>query len=213
MNETTSHNQGSSDRILYLLKTKGPQTAAALGKYLQITSMGARQHLQALEQDELVSWDDISSGRGRPSRYWQLTAKAWQQFPDSHGELMITMLDSIQSVFGAEGLDQLISQREHQLSTQYSQAMQDCPAISDKLVRLTELRNREGYMAEWLEDEDGFWFIENHCPICAAASSCQNFCRSELQLFEEIFTGLGEVRREDYILDGARRCSYRITPV
>lgn len=203
----------SSDRILYILKTKGPQTAAALGKYLKITSMGARQHLQALEERQLVNWQDISSGRGRPSRYWQLTPAAWQQFPDSHGELVITMLDSIQSVFGDTGLEQLISQREQQLDQQYHAAMQGRPEIHQKLETLAQLRNSEGYMAEWQEDESGYWFIENHCPICAAAQSCQNFCRSELQLFQSLFADQAKVSREDYILDGARRCSYRISPL
>lgn len=203
----------SSDRILYLLKTKGPQTAAALGKLLDITSMGARQHLQALEERQLVSWEDISAGRGRPSRYWQLTPQAWQQFPDSHGELMITMLDSIQTVFGDAGLEQLISQREQQLDSQYHAALANCPTLEKKLEKLTELRSLEGYMAQWQEDEEGYWFIENHCPICAAARRCQNFCRSELQLFQSLFAEQASVSREDYILDGARRCSYRISPL
>jgi len=64
-----------------------------------------------------------------------------------------------------------------------------------------------------LEVEEGYWFIENHCPICAAARRCQNFCRSELQLFQSLFAEQASVTREDYILDGARRCSYRITPL
>ncbi len=203
----------SSDRILYRLKTKGPQTAAALGKHLDITSMGARQHLLALEERQLVSWEDISSGRGRPSRYWQLTAQAWQQFPDSHGELMITMLDSIQTVFGDAGLEQLISQREQQLDSQYHAALDNCPTLEKKLEKLVELRSLEGYMAQWQEDDESYWFIENHCPICAAARRCQNFCRSELQLFQSLFAEQASVSRDDYILDGARRCSYRITPL
>ncbi|WP_271271613.1 helix-turn-helix transcriptional regulator [Aliamphritea hakodatensis] len=203
----------SSDRILYLLKTKGPQTAAALGKLLDITSMGARQHLLTLEERQLVSWEDISAGRGRPSRYWQLTPQAWQQFPDSHGELMITMLDSIQTVFGDAGLEQLISQREQQLDSQYHAALTNCPTLTEKLEKLAELRSLEGYMAQWQEDEEGYWFIENHCPICAAAQRCQNFCRSELQLFQSLFAAQATVNREDYILDGARRCSYRISPL
>ena len=39
----------STDKILHLLKTHGPQSAAALGEQLQMTSMGARQHLTALQ--------------------------------------------------------------------------------------------------------------------------------------------------------------------
>ena len=41
----------STDKILHLLKTQGPQSAAELGEQLQMTSMGARQHLMTMEAD------------------------------------------------------------------------------------------------------------------------------------------------------------------
>ena len=46
--------------------------------------------------------------------------------------------------------------------------------------------------------------IENHCPICHVASTCLNFCRSELSLFQTL---LGEqyCGRTEHILEGARR--------
>jgi predicted ArsR family transcriptional regulator len=28
-----------------------------------------------------------------------------------------------------------------------------------------------------------YFLIENHCPICAAATECQGFCRAELSNF------------------------------
>jgi predicted ArsR family transcriptional regulator len=54
--------------------------------------------------------------------------------------------------------------------------------------------------------------IENHCPICAAARACQNFCRAELEVFRQALGEGAEVTREEHLLLGARRCAYRITP-
>jgi len=205
--------QSSTNQILQRLKVAGPQTAKALGEHLGMTSMGARQHLQQLELEEQVCWDDISSGRGRPSRYWRLTQEAWNRFPDNHAELTITMIDSVEAVFGSDGLEQMISHREQQISDRYSEALNGQTTLEQKLNTLVDLRNQEGYMAQWLKDESGYWLVENHCPICAAASRCRNFCRSELKLFRQLFASEATVDREDYILDGARRCSYRIHPV
>jgi predicted ArsR family transcriptional regulator len=74
------------------------------------------------------------------------------------------------------------------------------------------MRSAEGYMADWRPvSVDEFLFFENHCPICAAAKSCQGFCRSELEIFR---TALGDgvtVEREEHIVTGARRCTYRIS--
>jgi predicted ArsR family transcriptional regulator len=68
-------------------------------------------------------------------------------------------------------------------------------------------------MAEVKPDgKDGFLFIENHCPICAAASACQGFCTSELDVFRSVMGTGVTVERSEHILGGDRRCAYRVTP-
>jgi len=76
---------------------------------------------------------------------------------------------------------------------------------------LVKQRAAEGYTAEWRLEGAGFVLLENHCPICAAASACSGFCRSELQLFHELLGPDATVERTDDLLTGARRCAYRIT--
>ena len=64
-----------------------------------------------------------------------------------------------------------------------------------------------------VEDSDGaLVLIEHHCPICVAASACQNLCRSELQLFRAVLGDDVEVERTQHLLAGDRRCAYRVTP-
>ncbi|NHZ84221.1 transcriptional regulator, partial [Massilia sp. CCM 8695] len=71
----------------------------------------------------------------------------------------------------------------------------------------------EGYMARVEADAQGWLLIEDHCPICVAARSCQGFCRSELQLFAEVAGLDATVTREQHVLAGATRCVYRIAPL
>ena len=66
-------------------------------------------------------------------------------------------------------------------------------------------------MAEASATDDGFLLVENHCPICAAATACQGFCRSELDAFRRTLGPGCRVDRVNHILAGARRCAYRIT--
>ena len=201
----------STDKILHLLKTQGPQSAAALGEQLQMTSMGARQHLTALEADGWVGFSDEARGRGRPVRLWHLTEQAWQRFPDSHSELTLQLIDNIQQLFGEVGMERLIAQREQQQLARY-QAELTQPALAGRLAALTAQRTREGYMADFRQEEDGSWLLwESHCPICAAARACRGFCRSELALFRQLLAPAG-VEREQYLLEGDRRCLYRIRP-
>ncbi|HHQ4703548.1 TPA: helix-turn-helix transcriptional regulator [Aeromonas hydrophila] len=201
----------STDKILFLLKSHGPQSAAELGEQLQMTSMGARQHLMTLEADGWVSFKDEARGRGRPVRLWHLTEQAWQRFPDSHSELTLQLIDNIQQLFGEVGMERLIAQREQQQLARY-QAELTQPALADRLAALTAQRTREGYMADFRQEEDGSWLLwESHCPICAAARACRGFCRSELEMFRRLLAPAG-VEREQYLLEGDDRCLYRIRP-
>ncbi|WP_461603697.1 helix-turn-helix transcriptional regulator [Aeromonas salmonicida] len=201
----------STDKILFLLKSHGPQSAAALGEQLQMTSMGARQHLIALESDGWVGFSDEARGRGRPVRLWHLTEQAWQRFPDTHSELTLQLIDNIQQLFGEVGMERLIQQREQQQLGRY-QAQLTQPALADRLATLKEQRTREGYMADMRQEEDGSWLLwESHCPICTAARACRGFCRSELEMFRQLLAP-ARVEREQYLLDGDHRCLYRITP-
>ena len=200
----------TTEKILNLLKLNGPLTAKFLADELKLTTMGVRQHLQALEDSQDVIFEDISKGRGRPSRYWRLAENSAGGFDDRHEELTLQLIDSVKVVFGEQGLDQLIKQREQDAYAAYDKEMQKSSSLKEKVATLTELRKQEGYMATWSEEEDAFWLMENHCPICAAATKCQNFCRSELELFQQLFEGVAKVTRTEHIIEGARRCAYRI---
>jgi predicted ArsR family transcriptional regulator len=121
------------------------------------------------------------------------------------------LIEGIRSVFGEAGLDRLIEARQKSIAATYRQALQPYPDLGDRVSALARLRTAEGYMAEFEMQGDGsFLLIENHCPICAAAKTCQGFCRSELALFEAAFGADMSVTRQEHLLSDGRRCVYRI---
>ncbi|MFN2375329.1 MAG: helix-turn-helix transcriptional regulator [Candidatus Binatia bacterium] len=208
--DTTS----ARDRVLFQLKTRGPQTAAALAGRLGVTPMAVRQHLQALEPDGLVTYTDERRKVGRPARLWNLTPAAASRFPDAHADLTVDLLKAVRSTFGEEGLDRLVTERSRQQRTAYLARMPaDGAPLEERLAALAAIRSDEGYMSEWSRQDDGSWLlVENHCPICAAATVCQGLCRDELSLFRELLGDRVSVNRGEHILAGARRCAYRIEP-
>lgn len=177
-----------------------------------MTSMGARQHLLQLEESNLVESFSKAEKVGRPSQYWQLTGEGHQRFPDSYGQLSVSLIESVRTVFGDEGLEKLILQREQDIFHRYIAALEHANSLVARLDTLVSLRSEEGYMASWYKEENSFWLVENHCPICSAAESCQQFCRSELTLFQKCLGDEVSVVRTDHVLEGARRCAYRIEP-
>lgn len=200
-------------RIIDLLKTKGSLTAKVLAQELNLTTMGVRQHMLALEESSEVVFKDEKAPRGRPTRYWSLTQKTNSHFADRHDELTVQLIDSVIAVFGDDGLEKLITNREESSMRSYRLALADRYGVQEKLQTLAKIRSDEGYMATVEQEDDFFWLLENHCPICAAAAKCTNFCRSELQLFQSLLSGLAVISREEHIVEGARRCAYKVIPV
>jgi predicted ArsR family transcriptional regulator len=200
----------SVTRLLHALKSAGPQTAAAIGRRLGISAVAARQHLSRLQQEKLVAFEEQALGVGRPRRLWSLTAKGHGRFPDSHAALTLELIQSARRVFGADGLDRLISAREAASLSHYRLRI-GRGDLGQRVRRLAAVRSEEGYMAEVARAPGGgFLLVENHCPICAAAKLCQNLCRSELALFARVLGPDVEVERLEHIVAGARRCAYRI---
>ena len=201
----------NSDRLLYTLKSRGPLGTSTLARALGITEVGVRQHLAKLHGEGLAAFDDRAGTVGRPKRMWRLTAKGHARFPDTHGDLTVSLIAGIRSVFGEAGLDRLVEARQDAMVAAYRQALEPYPDLGDRVGVLARVRTAEGYMAECEIQGDGsFLLIENHCPICAAAKTCQGFCRSELELFQAAFGVDVSVTRQEHLLSGGRRCVYRV---
>ena len=201
----------TADHVLFLLKTRGPQTAQQLAEKLQFTSMGARRHLEAANKAGFVASEDRADKVGRPARYWRLTDSGHARFPDRHSELTVELISSVREVFGQSGLDKLIRVREVQSEAQYEAKLGKVKKLNERVAKLALARDEEGYMASIEAQSDGsFLLIEDHCPICAAATECQNFCRSELAVFQRVLGSDCTVNRVEHLLSGARRCVYEI---
>ncbi|MDO8902212.1 MAG: MarR family transcriptional regulator [Phenylobacterium sp.] len=202
----------SADDILTHLKTVGPATTAALAARLGISRQATRQQVERLAEAGLVEGRNERAGVGRPRASWTLTTAGHARFPETHAQLTVELLAAVREEFGLEGLNRLIARRESDSARGYQAAMVGADDLEARVRRLAGLRAAEGYMAEWSSTQDGaFLLVENHCPICAAASACQGFCRSELQLFRDLLAP-AKVERIDHILQGARRCAYLVTP-
>lgn len=204
----------AADRILYQLKSKGPDAAAPIARRLGVTAMAVRQHLYRLRERGMVEYSDERRRVGRPARIWRLTERAASRFPDSHGELTLEMIGAVRAAFGEAGLDRLLQERTRRQLKDYRERMRGAgTSLFRRAQALAEIRREQGYMAECVRNRDGSILLaENHCPICAAASTCQGLCREELSLFRAVLGGRVKVERTDHIVAGARRCAYTITP-
>ena len=197
--------------LVHLLKTEGPLTSAQLADRLSLTAMAVRQHLYALHSEKFVTVEERRVPIGRPAKHWQLTAEADRFFPEAYAELSVSLIGALGEAFGVAGLKRVLETRLARQQAGYAERIKTSASLKEKLQQLARIRTEEGYMAEVKAGEKGsFLFIENHCPICAAATQCQGFCTAELDLFRKVLGPDVGIEREEHIISGARRCAYRV---
>jgi predicted ArsR family transcriptional regulator len=203
--------EAGARQVLELMKGMEAQTAEQLAARLGMSAVGIRLHLNALAEKGLVRFEERRGRVGRPLRVWSLTDAADVGFPYAHAALAVDLLASIKDLYGKQALRRLVVEREKNMLARYRGALADLKTLAKKVACLAALRSEEGYMAEARKTARGMLLVENHCPICAAAKECQQFCRSELRVFQQALGDEVKVERVDHILAGARRCAYLVT--
>jgi predicted ArsR family transcriptional regulator len=213
-----STNQKATPRtrqaILNLLKREGAMDSQTLADYLQVSAMAIRQHLYAMQDEHLVTYQEQSRAMGRPAKLWQLTPEADRFFPDGYAELTLGLLESVLEAFGNQGLEKLLKVRTRHQINAYRSFIPPETGLKEKIELIAKIRTNEGYMAEIQPlDTDAWLLIENHCPICAAATACTGLCAQELEVFQTVLGQGITVERTEHIIAGARRCAYLVRKI
>jgi predicted ArsR family transcriptional regulator len=198
-------------RIVDHLKRVGACTTGDLANALDVTTQAVRPPLAELEAKGLVGAEPVSTGvRGRPPLGWALTPIAIDLFPDRHRDLTVELLDAMKSALGEDALEQVLLERDRFQLAAVEAEMPEGADVATRVEVLAAARTRQGYMAEVVDDGDSVLLVEHHCPVCAAATTCQGLCANELELFRTVMGPTAEVERTQHLLSGGDRCVYRI---
>ena len=168
---------------------------------------------QQASRPDCIAVDSEPPGCGRPPAHWALASHASELFPDRHADLTVDLIESIRHALGDEALEQVVQVRAGRQLAVYRQALDGTDDTLARVRRLADLRTAEGYLADTSIDGDSITLVEHHCPIHAAASACGGLCSAELELFRSALGSNVTVTRDQHVMAGARRCSYRITPI
>jgi predicted ArsR family transcriptional regulator len=195
-------------RILTLLKEKGELTADELAELLGISSVAIRRHLTKLESDQLVAYQEVQRGMGRPSFVYRLGEAAASFFPRRYEELATTVLETIRELYGAEAIDAVFRVRSEHLIADYRRKVNG-KTLDARLDQLAKLREADGYMSTWEIDDDGAYVLrEANCPIIHAAEGCGSACTYDQTMLEKVLGA--EVIRISHLINGDGACTYEV---
>jgi predicted ArsR family transcriptional regulator len=200
--------------VLYAVRRRGEATADQVADGLGMTVSGARQHLTALVEAglaEAVESAEATGKRGRRALVYSVTPTGDALFPKAYGELTNELLGYLADE-EPETVDRLFARRREARIAGAQARLGGLGTLREQVAELSRILDEDGYLASWEEPAPGeFLIVEHNCAIWAVASRYGQACASELDFIRTVLP-TATVERTQHMIEGARRCAYRITP-
>ncbi|MFQ6043156.1 MAG: helix-turn-helix transcriptional regulator [Candidatus Poribacteria bacterium] len=194
-------------QILLCLKKSMGMTVSQLADTLGLSSMGVRQHLAILGRDNMVRYDWERRDRGRPRYVYKITETADELFTKHYLLTSIEILDAIHDLYNDEGVEQVLRKRMERRMEEYLSQLTG-ETLDEKVIKLTSIRDAQGYLSEFEETEDFFMLKEYSCPNVQIATRYPQVCEYEEELLSNLLKA--EIVRECTVKNGSHFGVYRI---
>ena len=214
---TTTHQPSTKQDILQYLLKQERATAQELADALDISPQAIRRHLKDLEAEELIEYKSVQVGMGRPQHVYSLSRKGRDRFPNHYGEFAVSLLDTLTETLGQEQASSILRKQWQRKAQEYRDKV-GTGSVQERVAKLVEIRQSEGYMAEWhvLESnklnngtEPQFILTEHNCAISNVAESFPSVCGHELEMFAAVLPDCS-VERTHWLNQGEHQCGYLI---
>jgi predicted ArsR family transcriptional regulator len=196
------------ERIIFLLKKKGPLSIDDLSRQMGITPMGIRQHLISLERKGFVDYIARRYGVGRPAFLYRLTERADDLFPKTYHNFIISTLKDIERNEGRNRVDEIFRWRKEKILRDRREALSDKKSLQDRVYALKDILESDGYLVDLDMDDNNFILREFNCPIAKVATEFKEACKYELQTYRELLRK--DVMRQECMAEGSPSCTYVI---
>ncbi len=199
------------DRVLSLIVSVGPITAAALADELGLTSAGVRRHVSALLDDgHIVDHQPagpLIRGRGRPARAYVATPGGQQALASAYAEVAV---DAMRFMRDTGDLEKFIESKSAAFERELAASVPQQAPMADRVAALAQALGRRGYATSVRPGPKGLTvqLCQGHCPVQSIAEAAPEWCEAEARAFSRILDV--HVQRLSTLAGGAHVCTTTI---
>jgi len=191
---TTTQPASTKDDILQYLLKNGQSTAQDLAEELSISPQATRRHLKDLEGEGLIEYFAVQNKIGRPQHIYRLSRQGRGRFPHNYDNFAVSFLNTLVETVGEQQVGEILKKQWQRKAAEY-QLRLGKGSLGERMRKLLEIRQEEGYMAELVALE-----AENSYP---------SICGHELEMFALLLPDC-TIERTHWINQGEQRCGYLI---
>ena len=199
------------ERVLSLVASTGPITAADLAQGLGVTPAAIRRHLTALLDSSLIADHNrpgpLDRGRGRPAKAYVATAEGQRALTSAYSDVAVEAMDYLRA---SGALPAFVAQHQARLEASLSPVVDKNAPLSDRVIALADALGEEGYATSVRPGPGGYTvqLCQGHCPVQSIAEAAPEWCEAEARAFSNILDV--HVQRLSTLARGAHVCTTTI---
>ena len=195
-------------KVLRLLKKHGSCTVGFLSQQLGLSSNAIRQHLSALERDNLLTQHPVKNGPSRPASVFSLTPEAESLFPKRYESLAIGLIHEMASHEGGTRTGNWLAQVGASAAEEYLDRVAHL-SMEEKLAEVRGIMEERDSIAGWSQAELGVTIQDYNCPYAAVAQRHPEVCQVQRSFLQRLL----RPATVDITCDPEEsRCGFLITP-
>jgi len=201
----------TKDKILYILKKDNEISIKELMEYFTISEVAIRRHLNDLIREQFVKEKVVKQSIGRPYHLYSLTSKGHETFPNQYDQLPVELLKDLEDLHGEEVVNDVLKKRIEREEEELIEQLANSDDFEEKIKKMTEFQEEKGYIIDYDRTKDGDYQIKNfNCPIYNVASSFNQICTHEKEMFKNVFPG-SEIVSRSCMTKGDKYCYWFIS--
>lgn len=177
--------QSTRGKVLFLLKKRGPCTVAYLSRQLELTPNAIRQHLSALERDNLVSQQPVKTGPNKPALAFSLTTSAESLFPKRYESLLSRLVEDLERQQGRAAVCNLLSELGNSLAASHATQLANLTP-EDRLNEVARIMEESGSITDWEVNGQGGVLRDFNCPYSEAAKAHAAVCEVQRSFLQRL---------------------------
>lgn len=199
------------ERVLGLIVSSGPITAATIAEQFELTAAAVRRHLSALIEDGLIADHDragpIDRGRGRPARSYVATPEGQRALKSAYSDVAHEAMEFLR----AKGeLHAFVADHGARFETSLAGVVDVNAPVEERVGALSDALAERGYATSVRPGPGGYTLqlCQGHCPVQEIAQATPEWCEEETKAFSRV---LGvHVQRLSTLAQGAHVCTTTI---
>ena len=163
-------------KLLLLLKRQGPCTVAHMSEQLGLTRNAIRQHLSALERDNLVTQRPVKTGPSKPALVYTLSPQAEPLFAKQYESLLSSLIQELLVREGNSSVDSLLAYLGSSAAGRYIGSVAPLNTV-DRLEKVRRIMEEAGSIAEWSRVGPAVVIRDFNCPYGAVVKEHPEVCQ------------------------------------